>query len=91
MVYESLIDCLGSILISFGVFILIVSSQSSEIFPNIIFSKGMRGENYEFLITKTEFVTKISKLIIGKSKDFILELNIPKSNAKLDSVIELPV
>ena len=93
MVDECFVDCLGSILTSVGQNAnLIVSSQSSEILPNINFSKGMGGDKlWVSNNSKTEFVTKISKLIIGKSKDFILELNIPKSNAKLDSVIELPV
>ena len=89
---DMVVEGLGSILKTVGQnSILIVSSQSWENLPNINFSKGMRSENYEFLITKTEFVTKISKLIIGKLKDFILDLNIHKTNSQLDSVIELPV
>ena len=93
MVDECFVDCLGSILTSVGQNAnLIVSSQSSEILPNINFSNGMGGDKlWVSNNSKTEFITKISKLIIGKSKDFILELNIPKSSAQLDSVIELPV
>ena len=53
MVDECFIDCLGSILTSFRQNSkLIVSRKSSEILPNINFSKGKRGENYKFLITK---------------------------------------
>jgi uncharacterized protein YegL len=93
MVDECFVDCLGSILTSVGEnVILSVSSLNSEILPGISISKGLGGKNiWTWNNDKTEYITKISKLILGKTKDFILELNIPKSGVKLDNIVEIPV
>jgi hypothetical protein len=65
---------------------------SSEVLPNINFKRGMGGKNlWVWNNTKTEFITKASRLIVGKTRDFVLELNIPKSTYKTNGLIELPV
>jgi len=72
--------------------ILSVNSLNSEIIPGISISKGLGGNNiWTWNNTKTEYITKISKLILGKTKDFILELNIPKSSVKLNNIVDIPV
>jgi len=93
MVDECFVDCLGSIITSVGQNVNIgVSSVPSEIFPTINFARGMGGNKiWTWNNSKTEFQTKVSKIVVGKSKDFILELNIPKCTQELDKMIELTV
>jgi len=93
MVDECYVDCLGSILTSVGENVnLSVNSVASNIFPNLNFSRGLGGKNlWTWNNNGTKFITKCSKLIIGKTKDYILELYIPKSDLKLDGIIEVPV
>ena len=93
MIDECFVDCLGAIITSVGQNVnIVVSSQSSEIFNNINFSRGMGGNKlWVWNNSKTEFNTKVTKIIVGKTKDFILELTIPKTNYTVESLTEVQV
>ena len=83
---ETFIDCLGGLISVIGEDVNItVKAESSEIFPNIQITKAYGGQEIWKKIDNA-YTTGISQLFSGIRKDYVLEIQIPKTDKELDDV-----
>jgi len=80
---EAFVDCLGGLLSSIGQNVTIrISPEQSDILKGVEIVKAY-GEAAMWAKDGNTYITKISSLISGRQKDFVLELSIPANPKEL--------
>jgi len=80
---EAFVDCLGGLLSSIGQNITIkISPEKSDVLKDVEIVKAY-GEAAMWAKDGNSYITKMSNIISGRQKDFVLELQIPANNKEL--------
>jgi len=80
---EAFVDCLGGLLSSVGQNVIIkISPEKSDILKDVKIIKAY-GEASMWAKEGDSYVTKMSSIITGRQKDFVLELEIPVNKKEL--------
>jgi hypothetical protein len=80
---ECFIDCLGGLISVVGQDVQVsVKPEPSEMFPNIQITKGYGMEGIWKKYNDIHYTT-LSQLVSGKRKDYLLEIQIPKTSKEL--------
>jgi len=80
---EAFVDCLGGLLSSIGQNITIkISPEKSDVLKDVEIVKAY-GEAAMWSKDGNSYITKMSNIISGRQKDFVLELQIPANNKEL--------
>jgi len=80
---EAFVDCLGGLLSSIAQNVTIkISPEKSGVLKDIEIVKAY-GEASMWAKDENTYITKLSNIISGRQKDFVLELNIPANSKEL--------
>jgi len=80
---EAFVDCLGGLLSSVGQNVTIkISPEKSDVLPDVKILKAY-GEASMWAKEGDSYITKMSSIITGRQKDFVLELEIPVNKKEL--------
>lgn len=80
---EAFVDCLGGLLSSIGQNVIIkIKPEQSEALEGVEILKAY-GDQARWAKEGQIFITKLSSLITGTKKDFVLELSLPKNTKEL--------
>jgi len=80
---EAFVDCLGRLLSSVGQNVIIkISPEKSDVLPDVKILKAY-GEASMWAKEGDSYITKMSSIITGRQKDFVLELEIPVNKKEL--------
>jgi len=81
---EAFVDCLGGLLSSLGQNVTIkISPEKSNIFNEDVEIVKAYGEASMWAKEGNSYITKVSNIISGRQKDFVLELKIPINQKEL--------
>ena len=83
---ECFVDCLGGLISVVGQDVNIaIKAEPSDIFPEIKITKAF-GVEGTWKQVDDNYVTSISQLISGKKKNYLLEIQIPKTIKEVDDI-----